>query len=88
MIDEIKLILRISKDTKTFDDEILGLVDACKVDMKLAGVTNVDLGNALVKQAIKIYCKAYFGSNPDSEKYKLSYEHIKKSLALAGDING
>ena len=57
------------------------------VDLRLAGVSNVDIDNPLINHAIIIYCKAYFGNNPDSEKYLKSYEHMKISLALAGDIN-
>jgi hypothetical protein len=87
MVDEIKLALRISKSTKDLDTEILALENACIVDMKLTGVVNVDLGNALIRQAIKTYCKAHFGNDPNSEKYKQSYEKMRDTLALAGDIN-
>lgn len=86
MLNKIKLALRISTDS--FDEELRDLIDACKVDLKLSGVTNVNEDDSLIKRAIILYCKANFGlENKDSEKYEKSYELLKQHLSLSGDYN-
>lgn len=86
MLNKIKLALRISTDS--FDEELRDLIDACKLDLKLSGVTNVNEDDSLIKRAIILYCKANFGlENKDSEKYEKSYELLKQHLSLSGDYN-
>jgi hypothetical protein len=85
ILDDVKTALRI-KNT-AYDSEITDLVAACKIDLGLAGIIKIDDTDAIIKRAIIIYCKANFGSNPDSEKYQRSYDMLKCSLALAGDYN-
>lgn len=89
ILDEVKVPLRISQTTTAYDKELNILINACIVDLRLAGVAYASTisENPLIKHAIIIYCKAYFGHDPDSEKFKASYEHMKISLALAGDID-
>ena len=85
-LNKIKLALRISTDS--FDEELRDLIDACKLDLKLSGVTNVNEDDSLIKRAIILYCKANFGlENKDSEKYEKSYELLKQHLSLSGDYN-
>lgn len=86
MLNKIKLTLRISTDS--FDEELRDLIDACKLDLKLSGVTNIDEDDSLIKRAIILYCKANFGlDNKDSEKYEKSYGLLKQHLSLSGDYN-
>ncbi len=87
MLTEIKLALRIT--SSAYDDEISSIIEACKLDLKLAGVTALDELNpdALIVRAITLYAKANFGFNSDSEKYQRSYDMLKTSLSLAGDYN-
>lgn len=86
LLEEIKVILRITSNS--FDTgEILPLINSCKVDLSLAGVKKINEDDALIRQAIKLYCKANFGNREDSEKYQLAYEKLKDSLALCGDYN-
>lgn len=86
MLDKVKKILRIKSDK--LDDEILDLIEACKIDLSISGVKKIDETDALVIQAIKLYCKANFGlDNNDSEKYIKSYDMLKNSMALCGDYN-
>lgn len=69
MLDKVKKVLRIKSDK--LDDEILDLIEACKIDLSISGVKKIDETDALVIQAIKLYCKANFGlDNNDSEKYQ------------------
>ena len=86
MLEKVKLALRI-KNNK-LDDDITDLIDACKIDLSISGVKKIDETDALVIQAVKLYCKANFGlDNKDSEKYQKSYNMLKNSMAWCGDYN-
>lgn len=86
MLNDIKISLRI-KNT-SFDSEILDLIDAAKIDLKISGVNKIDIEDPLIKRAITIYVKANFGwDNPDSEKLQRSYNMLRQHLALSGDYN-
>ena len=87
ILEDAKVALRVS--TNRFDGEIETLIEACKVDLSMAGVTVVDEEDPIIKRVIILYVKANFGyDNPDSEKFQRSYDMLKCSLALAGDYNG
>jgi len=91
MLDEVKKALRISLLNTAYDDEVTGLIAAAQAELVLAGVTKIkvnDTTDPLIKRAVVVYCKANFGwDNPDSEKFKNSFEMLKMSLSLAGDYN-
>lgn len=84
MLEEVKSSLRISD--REFDTEILTLIEACKQDLELSGIASsyINESDNLIKRAIINYCKAEFGyDNPDSEKFRQSYESIKTHLAIS-----
>ena len=83
LIDDVKLSLRIKNIA--YDSEIQGLIDTCKVDLKVAGVEKVEETEPLTAQAIKLYCKANFGYDENSEKFTQAYESLKIVMALASD---
>ena len=84
LLEELKTALRIG--SSRFDEsELIPLINACKVDMKISGVEIIEETDALVRQAIKLYAKAYFGYYDDSEKYKKAYEGLRDAMALSGD---
>lgn len=84
MLERIKLLLRI--DGTDLDDEILDLVEACKLDMQTRGVVNIDEEDALIFRAISIYCKAYFGyADKDYEKYIKSYEALRDHISMCSE---
>ena len=86
MLEKVKLALRIISN-KT-DEDILDLIEACKIDLTTAGVKKIKEDDALIIQAIKLYCKANYGlDNKDSEKYLKAYEGLKISLSLCGEYN-
>lgn len=87
LLSAVKTALRITSNR--FDGEITTLIEACKIDLSIAGVTVLDETDPVIKRAIILYAKANFGyDNPDSEKFQKSYDLLKCSLALAGDYNG
>lgn len=96
MLDKVKRALRVK--TNAFDDEVQGLIDACKADLRLVGVNVPEVMQAaegetpsaadpLITRAIILYAKANFGYSDDSEKYRQAYDYLKCSLSLAGDYN-
>ena len=86
MIEKVKVALRI-KSSAT-DNDILDLISAAKRDLLISGIKKINENDALIIQAIKLYCKANYGlDNKDSEKYSKAYQSLKDSLALCGDYN-
>lgn len=67
------------------EEEVADLVDACKGDLKIAGVYVTDENDPLCKQALKLYCKANYGYDKDSERFRAAYEALRDSMALSGD---
>lgn len=87
LVESIKLWIRGIDMGDIFDGEILQDVLACCADLRLAGVVKTDLDDPLIQQAAKLYCKAHFGYEEDSEKFQKAYESLKASLSLSGEYN-
>ena len=93
MLDRVKRALRLTTDA--FDDEVRGLIDACKADLRLVGVNVPEettpaegeptAGDPLINRAIIFYAKAHFGFNEDSEKHRAAYDYLKCALSLTGN---
>lgn len=95
MLEEVKKSLRITDSD--FDDEVSLLIEAAKEDLKSSGVASSyfikkdentqeeieEIDNKLLKLAVILYCKAFFGfDNSESDKYSNAYEHIKKKVSI------
>jgi len=85
MLESIRLSLRLTGDT--FDTEIAEIIEACKLDLKLAGVSTISDDDPLVLRAVTLYAKGHFGFADIGDKYLQSYESLKMSLCLAGDYS-
>lgn len=82
----VKQALRVS--TTILDTEINDIIDACKLDLSIAGIITIVDTDALIKRAIIIYAKSHFGvDNADSEKYMASYKSLRDHLAMCGDYS-
>lgn len=82
VLTEVKMALRIK--SSTFDAaEITPLINACLVDLELAGVKKLDITDDAIKRAIVLYCKANFGNIEDAERFDNNYQAFKKNLALS-----
>lgn len=80
LLEEVKTALRIT--TTNFDEsEIFPLIDSAIADMKDVGI-KVDLEKPLHRQAIKHYCKGYFGENPNRLDWREAYEGLRDALSL------
>lgn len=89
MLDKLKQIFRIS--ITMFDTELLDLIDSAEADLVLAGVhqthlarTNDIYDDNLIERAVIVYAKWMFGwNNPDSEKFQMAYDSLKRHLTLS-----
>lgn len=70
--------------SKEADEEINGLVESCRVELKLAGVYGDD-EDPLYLQAVRLYCKAHYGYDNDTDRFLHAYESLRDSMALSGD---
>jgi hypothetical protein len=82
-LDDVKLALRLT--TQAYDNELTDLIDAALLDLGVAGVTEDDQTNALIKRAIVTYCKVHFGSPADFDRLKKIYDEQKAQLGMATD---
>ena len=82
---EAKMWLRGGSSTAT-DAEITQTYQAALIDLQAHGITQNDPSNALIKQAIKWYCKGNYGYHKDAEKFRTAYEKLRDSLSLSGDF--
>lgn len=84
-IEDIRGRLRIKHTC--FDDEITDLIGEARADLLLGGILPSKVSNEsdmLIKRAIVTYVKANFGlDNADAEKYRDSYNSIRKHLMLS-----
>lgn len=87
ILAKVKLALRIVTDD--FNLEISDLIDACLLDLGIAGVsehTTVSTVDALVVRAIITYCKMHFGDANSAEEFdrlKASYDEQKAQMQMA-----
>lgn len=84
ILSKVKVALRIVTDD--FDAEITDLINACLLDLGIAGITENDTTNALIIRAIITYCRANFGDANGVEEYdrlKASYDEQKAQMQMA-----
>lgn len=87
MLESVKIALRIKN--AAYDTEIIDLIDAGKMDLRLSGVVFLDEEietDALLKRAVTLYVKAHFGyDNADAPRFNDSYVMLKQHLSLSGE---
>lgn len=76
-----KTAVRVTTDK--FDDEIESLIAAALADMGLAGITNKETDDPLVRRAVLTYVKMNFGEADDYDKLKASYDEQKAQMGMA-----
>lgn len=81
MLNAVKLALRVT--TEAFDTELTDLIGAALIDMRLAGVTNADTADLLVRRAVITYCRMNFGQPDDYDRLKKSYDEQKGQMGMA-----
>lgn len=81
ILERVKLALRMVTDA--FDSELNDLIDAAKLDLGIAGVSNTDITDALVIRAVITYCRMHFGQPDDYDRLKASYDEQKAQMSTA-----
>ena len=81
MLDKVKLALRLT--TTAYDTELTGYINAAKIDLGIAGVDLPTELDAIVETAIITYCRIHFGTPPDYDRLKASYDEQKAQLSMA-----
>lgn len=84
MLDAVKIALRIK--TNAYDEELKLLIEAAKLDLKIAGVVlpaSSSNEDDLIKIAIITYCKMNFGNPPNYVDLKKSFDEQKAQLSNA-----
>lgn len=82
IIEKLKKRLRVKSEDA--EEEISDLVDACKRELEIAGVYG-EISDPVYYQATVLYCKAHFGYDEESERFRKAFDSLKDSMALSGD---
>lgn len=86
LLELVKKALRTK--TNASDEELQNLIEAALIDLSFGGADNSVLAegqNALVNQAVILYCKAHFGliDPNDYDRVKKAYDEIKAQIGMA-----
>ncbi len=79
------LMAKVRVKSATARTELTALVGSAVRDLDIAGVYVTDLEEPLCERAITLYCKANYGYDSDSEKFRAAYAALKDAMALSGD---
>lgn len=81
-LTRIKIALRIKHDS--LDDDIQSDIDACLADLAVCGVIHSDPSDALLFNAIKLWCRSIYTDDPvKGAEYLRRYEALKSCLMMA-----
>lgn len=87
VLEAIRLSLRIS--TQAFDDELDSLIDAALAELRIAGIRETRKNcSPVALNAVRLYCKAYFGSDGQNQKYLEMFDKMKHSMELDDRYTG
>ena len=82
LLEKVKLALRIMH-TK-LDDDIVDNIEACLLDLRMHGIVHKDETDALIQNAVKLYCRAeYTDDLTKAEKYAQRYRELRDCLKAA-----
>lgn len=81
ILSAVKLALRIT--TTAFDSELYDLINAGMVDLRQAGITNMDTSDPMVRRALITFCRLNFGAPDDYDRLKRSYDEQKAQMGMA-----
>lgn len=86
MLDKVRDALRITH--KKLDDELEDVIEACRADLKIAGINKLNDDDPLIQQAIKTYAKAEYEQDVNkANRLTQAYVSLKMSMSLCGDYD-
>lgn len=86
ILKKIKESIRIKNNA--LDNEISDEINACQLELGLAGVDKIDISDPLILETIKMYCKKNHNFEGKGELYEARYEKMKNGLALSKKYGG
>lgn len=86
LLEKVKINLRIFHTA--LDADILSDIEACKKDLSVSGVGQVDELDQLTEKAIKLYCRLQHDYGGKGDQYEKAYNSLKAAMALCGDYRG
>lgn len=76
--------LSLKQKATAFDEDINEIIEAAKLDLRGAGVELIDDTDKMTRQAIKLYCKANYGTDPaDMDKYQKQFDKLKLNMSVS-----
>ena len=84
ILDKVKLSMWLTTDA--FDSQLISLIQAALIDLKIAGVNGeeVTLEDPQVLLAVTTYCKLHFGTPDESyDRLKKAYDEMKAQMSMA-----
>lgn len=82
MLDKIKRALRISHNA--LDEDIQADIDACLADLRVCGVVFAETADALILNAVKLWCRSIYTDDPvKGAEWLRRYESLKACLMMA-----
>lgn len=82
LLTKVKIAVR-RTDTTAFDTDLADLIDACLVDLSIAGIDATNTDDPLIVRAVCTYCKVNFGETDEYEHLKESYDEQKATLQMS-----
>ena len=64
----------IKSKSAVIEQDINNSIAACKLDLQLAGVVNINENDALIIRAVTLFVKAEFNYQNAADRYRQSYE--------------
>ena len=81
-LEKIKLGIRRSHNR--LDEDLQGDIDACLADLRIAGIVYAGEEDALILNAIKLYCRSTNTDDPaKAAEWLRRYEALKSCLQMA-----
>ena len=82
MLNKVKTSLRISHNV--LDDDLTDTIEACLQDLDVCGVQDPYVGDPLILNAVKLFCKAaYTDDTGKAAAYQARYDALKSCLMMA-----
>lgn len=82
LLEKVKLALRIKH--AALDNDIRDNIQVCLLDLKVHGIVHKDHTDALIQNAVKLYCKAEYTDDPEkSDAFRERYVEMRNCLKAA-----
>lgn len=79
ILDKVKAALDVVDDD--YDDELTDLIATAQADLAMAGVTETDTTEAMIRRYIILYCRCFFRTPPDFAQLDKARDDLLKRLA-------